>query len=737
MPDGAPLFEAALRATLESRTTQRVLLSGVEGVGRSHTIAKATKGPLPLIRIDCGKGRASASVLRAMLLTSSTNDEALWQVIQQAPQLASLETDRKQLAAELLASLFGIRRADFRSQRLDEDARREGAFLELARWVTERATHEGLVLAFDDAHRCDDDGVAFIELLSAQETPMPLCLVVSHDADAERFSPAFRARRELWLSEPRWQRMAVTAPSEATLVAMLVTLGATQTSAEALCTQSRGNPSLAMGLWRFWQSQPELTVPELPSTLDGLRVARVELLGDDVARAAASLAVLGGVAPLAALSTIDPGLPLALQRAAIAGLVSFERQGPLEVCRFTDARLVPGLASEVSSNQTLGILVTAGAWAADALEQLEAPAFGPVADVLVPLAGPALDGNVTSVWLEAWAGVAPGRADAVARLESALAAAHGVRRLVLLRRLAEQKPFLGRPEEALASLQLGGRTVLSTARQPRSRALDILATQPLGVLDRWDTLSSDEALLAIDILKGECLSHLLRREETEKVFVDLEKRLGRVTGGASIHLWIRWARAWSWFLCEILGRAADAVKACAMVRQKASASVLLADEDALGFVRAQEIASVSVGDFTRAKQLADELIGLAERNGRLRDLCLAWNARAILHFGQGELLAAKRAFEKAIEMARTTAWTRREAISSHNLALVLTELGELALAHAIETQYAKLSVMIGNHAAKAEAPLVFATIELSRGDWPRPRRTSSTRVKSARAMGGR
>jgi len=716
MSDGGPLLEEQLRSTLESRTTHRVLLSGAEGVGRSHALARVAKGPLSTIRVECGRGRAGALVLKAMLSTSTTNDEALWQLVQQATQLSSLESGRKQLAAELLASLVGIRRVDFRSHKLDEDARRDGAFTELARWITERATHEGLVLAFDDAHRCDDDSIAFIELLSQQETPMPLCLIVTHDADVARFTPAFRARLARWQAEPRWERAALAVPSEATLVGLLSELGATPVSAQALFAQSRGNPSLAMGLWRFWQSQPELAIPELPATLDGLRVARVKLLGEDVARAAATLAVLGGVAPMAALSTIDPSLPLALQRAAVAGLVSFERQGPLEVCRFTDNRLVPGLASGVSSAQSLGILVTAGAWAAEALEQLEPPAFGPVADVLVPLAGPALDGHVTSVWLEAWAGVAPGRADAVARLEAALPSAHGVRRLVLLRRLGEQKLFLGHPEEALASLQVVGRTVLSANRQPRSRALDILATQPLGVLDRWDTLSPDEAMLAIEILKGECLSHLLRREETEKAFQDLERRLGKLVGGASTHLWIRWARAWSWFLCEVLGRAADAVKACAMVRQKASANDLLADEDALGFVRAQEIACVSVGDFTRARQLADELIGLAERNGRLRDVCLAWNARAILHFGQGELLQAKRAFEKAIEMARTTAWTRREAISSHNLALVLTELGELDVAHAIETQYAKLSVMIGNHAAKAEAPLVWANIELSRGD---------------------
>ncbi len=712
MADVAPLLEAQVQATLEKRTTHRVLLSGDEGVGRTFALRRLRRAG-PVIHLDCNQGRAPALLLRTFLKGGEA-PEALWLALQRAPPLAGLEPERRDLAIELLASLFGIRRPDFRTQKLDEDARREGAFLELARWVTERASEGGLLLAFDDAHRCDDDGVAFIDLLAQLETPMPLCLVVSHDTNPARFTPAFRARYDRWRTSAGWHAVTASPPEPAAVEALLTSLDAPPAQAKALVEHARGNPSLAVGLWRFSQSQPDLAPSQLPSTLDGLRVARVKLLGDDVARAAATLAVLGGVAPLAALSTIDAGLPLALQRAAVAQLVAFERQGPLEVCRVVDSRLTPSLSGGVSAAQSLGIRVTAGAWAAEALEDLDPPAFGPVADVLVPLAGPALDGSITSLWLEAWASIAPGRADAIARLEAALSSAHGVRRLVLVRRIAELKLFLGRPDDALATLQGVGRVASGPTRQPRSRALDILASQAHSAIDRWDTMSQDEAAVAIELVRGECLSHLLRREETERAFTDLEKRLSKMTGGVSPHLWIRWARAWSWFLCEILGRASDAVKACALVRQKASANVQLGDEDALGFVRAQEIACVSVGDFTRARQLADELIALAERSGRLRDVCLAWNARAILHFGQGELKAARRAFEKAVELARTTAWLRREAISSHNLALVLTELNELELAHRIETEYARLSVLIGNHAAKAEAPLVFAGVELAR-----------------------
>jgi hypothetical protein len=46
---------------------------------------------------------------------------------------------------------------------------------------------------------------------------------------------------------------------------------------------------------------------------------------------------------------------------------------------------------------------------------------------------------------------------------------------------------------------------------------------------------------------------------------------------------------------------------------------------------------------------------------------------------------------------------------------VLSELGEYDVAFAAETTYARLSVLMGNHAGKAEAPLVLAGVELARG----------------------
>lgn len=710
----SPSLQQSLETARSERALQRVLFSADEGMGRSHALSLLHG--MPVLRVDVSRGPLVSQTLRA-LIGEAPDDDATWATLRTAPALAGLEPERAAVAAELLASLLGIRRADFRTARLDEDSRREGAFLELARWLTELAQQgDGLVLAFDDAHLADDDGVAFIELLSQREEPTPMVLLVSHDAGQARFTPAFRARRDAWLSASGWARVELPRPGLAEVEALLSSAGAPPALASTLAAHAKGSPGLALGLWAQARGNEAVDVAQLPATLDGLRLARVKALGDDVLRACSTLAALGGASPLAALSAVSPELPLTLQPAVGAGVVRMAREGQLEVCRLVDPRMAASLAAVLPPAQLLGARLAVGAWAAQALEQLDLAGFARAADVLVPLATPALDGVTSSHWYEALAMTKPGRPDAVAWLEQAVRSAYGVRRLVLLRRVAEVKLFLGLPDEAIAVVVSAGRPAPSAHQpMPSSAVGQVLGAQPRGVLDRWEALSVEEAMAALEVVRAECISYLVKKEDTQKAFTELEKRLTKLRGGAVPHLWIRWAKGWSWFLCEILGRSHDAMAACALVRRHVSEAQLAADEDAIAFVRAEEVATCSVGQFERAMALTGEHIALADRAGKLRDACLGWNARAIVHYGQGDLAQARKAFERSLELARSTGWLRREAITLHNLTLVLNELGEHDAAFAGETAYARLSVLVGNHAAKAEAPLVLAAVELARG----------------------
>ena len=702
------LLQPAIDVALSERTLQRVLLSGAEGLGRTRLLT-AHGG----LTVAVNQGPLLEQTLRA-LLGPFADDDAGLRLLAEAPAMKGVEPERAAVAVELLASLLGIRRAGFRTAKLDDESRREGACLELARWLVERAQTGVFVVAFDDAHLADDEGIAFVEGLSQREEPVPLVLVVSHDSVLERATPAFRARREAWLSDSRWRRVEVKAPVASELLAALLAVGADEPRALALIKHASGNPRLALGLWPDLRDGALLS--NLPVTLDGLRLHRVKALGDEVLSACATLAGLGGAVPLAGLSAINPSLPMALAHATTAGLTRVEREGPLELVRFVERRLTGALANVLPVGQLLGARLAAGAWAVQALEQLEPADFSRVAGVLVPLATPALDGQTASLWDEAFAMTRGGRAETITRLELAVRSAQGVRRLVLLRRIAEVKLFLGLPDDAITLLASAGRPTPGPLNAwPHGAVGRVLESQQRGVLDRWDTLTHDEAVVSLEVVRAECVSYLVKKEDTQRAYAELEKKLTRLKGVAVPHLWIRWAKGWSWFASEILGRGAEAMRACTLVRRTVGGEALAADEDAIAFVRAEEIATASIGDFTRAKALTEEHIALADRAGRLRDACLGWNARGIVHYGQGELPAARKAFERALELARSTGWLRREAITLHNLTLVLTEQGELDTAFAFETTYAKLSVLMGNHAGKAEAPLVLATVELARG----------------------
>src|SRR3989338_1784605 len=160
--------------------------------------------------------------------------------------------------------------------------------------------------------------------------------------------------------------------------------------------------------------------------------------------------------------------------------------------------MVASLRAVLSPGQLLGAQLSGGAWAVQALEQLDLPGFARSGDLLVPLASPALDGTTCSLWYEALAMTKPGRPDAVSWLEQAVRTAQGVRRLVLLRRIAEVKLFLGLPDEAIAVVGSAGRPAPSAHQpMPSSAVGQVLGAQPRGVLDRWEALSIEEAMAAL------------------------------------------------------------------------------------------------------------------------------------------------------------------------------------------------------------------------------------------------
>jgi tetratricopeptide (TPR) repeat protein len=697
---------------------QLVLVTAAEGAGRTHLLAQLAASRPNTHVVQCTPGGTLGRVLRALTGAPASDAPAIVAALMTAPALVALDPERRPLVAQLLASLLAAPIPGSATAGLDASSRSEGARAQLIHVVSFAAATAPLVLAIDDAHLADAQAVAFFDALAHVDTPVPALIVFTADASPEFADSAFLQHPRRWPERRRGAPIAIPPVEGPALDALLQQRGAPAVLAARLAAVVEGNPSLAIGVWSALQRNPQLADKALPLTFDALRVESVRSEGAAIFALAQRASVLGETFLERALEATGP-----FDAALLASAV-FQRvgNGPLgSVVGFADRRVGLALRAEVSSEQSAPWLEAAGEWAVSSLEALP-EIFEPAAEHVLPLALPRIEGEEASLWQEAWAGWLSARDRADASFEALTAATRGstgVRRSALIRRIADAQLLAGQPDKVLATLQSLTRAVPGVSLRPATAAGKALGAQPRSVLDRWESMTVDEASAAIEIVRAEACSHLVRKDDTVKAFGDLERRLERMKGPVAGHLWIRWAKSWGWFLCEILGRPADALLACEKVRRRVPAELLKDDAQALEFLRAQQMACATVGDFARALALVEELIALSRSRGDLRAQCLAWNARAILHFGQGELPGARRSFERSLDLARATGWKRREAIATHNLALVLLELGEFDSAQASEERYAVLSIAIGNHAATAEAPAVLAGVALARGDLPR------------------
>ncbi len=708
----SPAPQALADALLAERRV--CLLEGPEGQGKSHflgLLAASVGGEgAPLISIKCRPEGTLAQLLSEVTGVDPAPPAQLVAALLERPPLATLEPGQRRQAAELLASLVGPATPEFVTASLDSASRREGAFTELTRCLAQRGDGGLRVVAIDDAHRADDETTDFFDFL-AKLDGLPVRVVLTADSAPEHATLRFLNHRARWLEQKQVLLARLSPLADQAIAAVLEQQGCESAEAGQLAAGAKGNPGLALGVWRFLQRTPGAAPP---LTHDALRVAALKARGEAVWGVAQGASVLGERFLSRALEAMGGAPPF-----EAAQLVVRDPDGPFgATLGFDDSKVRRAVLATVPGLQVEAWRKTAGTWASSKLRDLVGH-FEQAADQLLPLALHVVEGPEASLWREAWAHSLAARGEASASLDALTAAAQpaqGVRRAVLLRRIAEAQLFAGQPEKALATLSPIGRAPLAASPLAPVGAGEVVAGQQRGLLDRWEALGSDDALALIDLTRAEALSHLVRKEDTLRAFGDLERRLERGEGAVAAQLWVRWAKSWSWFLCEILGRPADALKACEKVRSRVPVEVLGSDPEVLGFVRAEEIACSGLGDFARALALAEEMTALATERNDLSGQCLAWNARAILHLGQGEPAASERGFERSLELARTIGWRRREAIATHNVALVQLELGDWDGAEASEERYAVLSVAVGNHAATAEAPLVLAGVALARGE---------------------
>ncbi len=688
------------RTARERQGQARVLLGAPEGAGRTSALfrlaERATGEGLKAVTVSLQEPDLLRAILRA-LASAAGIGQPTPEALAALPWLSTRDATARDAATAVLCAALTLEGP------FTDDARQE-----LAAWLAGPGT--AVVICLDDAHLADAARLAQVEWL-AHALDSVICLLVLSFEEGGPATGAFSRQLQGWRRDAAWTVLGLSPLNTAQLESTLLAAGVEGATAASLAATARGNPGLALGLVEIVRARgPGNTLPP-PRTFEELRLARLAALGPQ------PLAVAQALAPL------ETDVPERLMRLALGGeaqaLDTLQATGVLVLrsgrLGFADPRVVKALWTQGSGPLGDAVREAMGALARRELESQTHPAD---LDALVPLALPTLPPGTASIWHEVLANAAADPWAARAALEAALREATGVRRLVLLRRLAEQELAASEPERALATLAQSPRATTPALSAQHVEILDRLATHPRLPLDRWETLGADEAQAAVELTRAECLSQLVRREETRRAFEELERHLGRLRGPQTGLLWVRWAKAWSWFLCEILGAPAEALAACARARAHVPPSLLSTGDEALALLRAEEVAACSVGDFTSARQHVDEHLALAERMDRPREACLAWNARAILFFGHGQLQEARAGFERSLALGRRTGWLRREAIALHNLALVQCELGDTDGAWASESRYAQLSVQIANHAGTAEAPLVLAGVALARWDLP-------------------
>ena len=295
--------------------------------------------------------------------------------------------------------------------------------------------------------------------------------------------------------------------------------------------------------------------------------------------------------------------------------------------------------------------------------------------------------------------------------------AHGVRRLVLLRLLAEEELFRGEVQKSAATALAASRLPLTAPASIPAPWLEATLRGVTDELERWDRLTVEEAQVALELARAEAIAQLGQAAETRRAFDAVEVRLQKSKPSAVIGaLWLRMARTWVWFAAEILADGPLARRLCETVRKRVAPEVIQASFHASAFLRAEQVAHSRGGDPARARAMADELIELSRARGDQREEAIAWNARALLHLRDGDLRQARMGFERSLDIARRIGFRRREAVALHNLGLALAYAGESGASIACQERYLALSEQIGNFVARAYGPAALAMVYVQQLD---------------------
>lgn len=320
----SPLAElrSMLGGVAASRQGAVALILGEPGIGKSRLISElrlraAEEGSFSWAEGRClsfGRGmpyHLLLDLLRSLLEVTATSDtEELQSALEQ--RMPEVDAAKRSEVRTYLARLLGLpisARELAALGPLSETGRHEGLVKSLNTFLSSIGRERALVLVCEDVHWADRSSIDVLRSMMATVAELPALLILTSrpEPDSPVGEPAAAASaalgsrfREIWLAP-------LSQEESRSMVAQLLEIESLPSATRTLILEkSEGNPLFVEEVIRMlmeqqaivrvenkWISNREFMWRELPTTLNGLLLARVDRLSEDSKRLARVASVIG------------------------------------------------------------------------------------------------------------------------------------------------------------------------------------------------------------------------------------------------------------------------------------------------------------------------------------------------------------------------------------------------------------------------------------------------------------
>jgi class 3 adenylate cyclase/tetratricopeptide (TPR) repeat protein len=748
-----------LQVTLQEAVAQKglrvVLIRGAAGVGKSRLTWELRDWVqrqeqfyrLDVVQYDHSEtlpshGLNSLIRNRFSLPLLMSEEEVVKRLNEQMRQEnPAIDPGREELTAEFFSFVLGVSRPGFHIQSMDGKSKLDGAFVEIKNWMEGCAAASPWVWILEDAQKGDADTAAFLEWAIHLKWNAPMLVIIT--VREEDFSPAGYWYEPLkkWSQDGLVDEIRLSEIPPAVLASALVTMldgEVSQTVALRIAEHTEGNPLFAIELVLYLKEQNLLNneaiweKATLPNSVREVMEARIERLGNDGKEVAKRGALMGRRFTAEGVERIwdrpghemENGLVVLRETETIYEEASKLFIGEVEQV-FRHGRLQDAALARIPREERLRWLVELEHWAQAKLEELGDRWEGG-GILLIPLIARSReengDGWQASLWYEV-VGLLHRKyhrtQEAAQAFHKALASASGIRRLTLCRQCAEVELFAGEAEKALKTINEVGQIAGAPAGELTESLRQKLASLTEDSLMRLETLDLPTAEMMLELTRADAFVHLARVSEADAVYKALGVRLETLTGENSLRLWLRWGRAWSYFLSQIVGNAKAAEEVCNSIRQRIDLQNPALEEERMFFLNGESIVEMDMGRYDDAQVHNDERLMIAEKRKNLKEQTAAWNVKGIIAQSLGDLNATCEDYEKALTISRAIGYRRGEVVTLHNLGSTYADMGRWDIAIQHEEQYLAISRVTGNRLAEAYAPFTLGSIAIEQGEFER------------------